>query len=303
MLLENLYTTLVEDIDSLSDSDYSLLSDLNDNEFVNFSETWEQLETKSQIQIIASIYDLSEENSDLNFEKIFKLGLKSSDESLIYASLEGLWESDGHDTLRQLILLAHKTLSPHVKGTIMTHIARFIVLGIDGKINSTMLENVHTLLKTTYNNHEESTEVRRRALESLAYFDNPETQDFIKEAYISNNPTLKVSSIYAMGKTCNTIWIPLLCEELNNEDPEIRYESVEAIVEIGEDKSAEILLQLIEDDDQQVRLSVISGLGKLGTLSSKEALIKCMDDEDDEVIEAARLSLENLDFLEDPLGL
>ena len=106
-----------------------------------------------------------------------------------------------------------------------------------------------------------------------------------------------------MGKTCNDIWIPILIEELKNEDPEVRYESVEALVEIGQDDCADVLMDLITDDDQQVRLSIISGLGKLGTLSSKELLLGCLEDDDDEIAEAARIALENIDFLEDPLGL
>ena len=62
-------------------------------------------------------------------------------------------------------------------------------------------------------------------------------------------------------------------------------------------------MDLITDDDLQVRLSIISGLGKLGTLSSKELLLGCLEDDDDEIAEAARIALENIDFLEDPLGL
>ena len=91
MLLDNLFTTLIEDIDSLEESDYSLLSDLNDDEFNNFLATWNIIDLEVQTKLVANLYGLSEENSDLNFEKIFKLGLQSIDESIIYASLEGLW--------------------------------------------------------------------------------------------------------------------------------------------------------------------------------------------------------------------
>ena len=303
MLIDNLFTTLIEDIDSLEENDYALLSDLNDNEYNNFVNTWNILDLESKSKLIGRLYELSEENSDLNFEKLFKLGLQSTDESIIYSSLEGLWESEGHDTLRRLIRLANTNLSPHVKGSVMTHISRFILLGHDGRINSVMLENIHQLLKSAYTNKDEPTEIRRRALESLGYFDDLETQEYIKEAYASNNPVLKVSSIYSMGKTCNDIWIPILIEELKNEDPEVRYESVEALVEIGQDDCADVLMDLITDDDQQVRLSIISGLGKLGTLSSKELLLGCLEDDNDEIAEAARIALENIDFLEDPLGL
>ena len=98
-----------------------------DNNFVN---TWNILDLESKSKLIGRLYELSEENSDLNFEKLFKLGLQSTDESIIYSSLEGLWESEGHDTLRRLIRLANTNLSPHVKGSVMTHISRFILFSI-----------------------------------------------------------------------------------------------------------------------------------------------------------------------------
>lgn len=303
MLLDDLFTTLAEDIDALEDGDYSLLSDLNGPELSDFINVWKVIESESKNKIITKLYQLSEDNSDLNFESIFKIGLQSSDETVVYTSLEGLWESETHDTLRRLLQLVNRNLSPHIKGTLMTHISRFILLGHDGRINSIMMANIHSLLKTSYKNISEPTEIRRRALESLGYFNDDETIEFIKEAYISNNPALKVSSIYAMGKTCDEIWIPILIEELKNEDPEIRYESIEALVEIGEETSTESLLSLINDDDQQVKLSVIAGMGKLGNLSSKELLLECLDDEDDEIAEAARIALEDIDFIEDPLSL
>ena len=90
MLNDNLFTALIEDIDSLEEHDYALLSDLNDNEYNNFVNTWNILDLESKSKLIGRLYELSEENSDLNFEKLFKLGLQSTDESIIYSSLEGL---------------------------------------------------------------------------------------------------------------------------------------------------------------------------------------------------------------------
>ena len=52
MLLDNLFTTLIEDIDSLEESDYSLLSDLNDDEFNNFLATWNIIDLEVQTKYL-----------------------------------------------------------------------------------------------------------------------------------------------------------------------------------------------------------------------------------------------------------
>ena len=52
MLIDNLFTTLIEDIDSLEEHDYALLSDLNDNEYNNFVNTWNILDLESKSKLI-----------------------------------------------------------------------------------------------------------------------------------------------------------------------------------------------------------------------------------------------------------
>src|SRR3972149_2173647 len=42
-------------------------------------------------------------------------------------------------------------------------------------------------------------------------------------------PRLKVSSLHAMGRSCDGRWLPVLIEELVNDDPEIRYEAATAL--------------------------------------------------------------------------
>jgi hypothetical protein len=304
MLLEDLLLALIEDPDSLTESDYLQLSDLNETELQQFKLAWGDLDTQHQQKLILHLYELGEQNSELNFESIYKYAMDSEDENIVYASLDGLWESETHDTLRKLIrVIETDKISAHIKGATFTHFSRFLLLGLDGKIDSNLISVVHSILKQHFIDIEQPVEVRRRALEALANIDDEQTTGYIKQAYISDITALKVSAIYAMGKTCNTQWLPLLVEELNSEEPEIRYEAVDAIVEIGDDSIINDLVPLLDDDDYQVKLTTISGLGKLGGLIAKEALITYLNDEDQEIIDLVTTALEDIAFIEDPLGL
>ena len=70
---------------------------------------------------------------------------------------------------------------------------------------------------------------------------------------------------------------------------------------MGEEDAVPHLMLLLKDDDSEVRLAGINALGEIGGPLAKQALLTCTDDGDTNLEEAARIELEDMDFLEDPL--
>ena len=62
------------------------------------------------------------------------------------------------------------------------------------------------------------------------------------------------------------------------------------------------LIALLEDDDYQVQLAGISALGTIGGPLAKKVLLNCVKEGDAALEEAARVELENIDFMDDPMG-
>ncbi|MFA5316369.1 MAG: HEAT repeat domain-containing protein, partial [Dehalococcoidales bacterium] len=140
-------------------------------------------------------------------------------------------------------------------------------------------------------------------LESLAPLSLPETRTAITRAYESGIPKLKTSAIYAMGKTCDPIWLDILLNEAESDDAEIRYEVCQACGEFGETEAVPYLADLIDDPDTHVQMAAIQALGKIGGAEAKESLEQCLDSDSDAIKDAAQEALDELESDEDPFSL
>ena len=126
----------------------------------------------------------------------------------------------------------------------------------------------------TLEDDDEDITVRRRCLESVAPFNTEAIQNFVEWAYSSEDEDLKSSSIYAMGRTGEAAWLPILISELQSPEPTVRYETAHACGELGEDDAVLHLIELLRDEDYQVQLAGIAALGKIGGPLAKRALLK-----------------------------
>ena len=97
-------------------------------------------------------------------------------------------------------------------------------------------------------------------------------------------------------------WLPILLQELENDEPAIRYETAHACGELGEEDAVPHLILLLEDDDSEVQLAGVAALGKIGGPLAKKVLTSLVNDGDSNLGEAARLELDDLEFDDDPEG-
>ena len=181
--------------------------------------------------------------------------------------------------------------------------AKFPVLAQEGKLRPQDSELVYRVLMDFLEDEIEDLEVRRRCLESVAPFNTEEVQDYIRWAYDDEDQDLRSSSIYAMGRTGEVIWLPTLLQELDSYDPAVRYETANACGELGREDPVPRLVELLNDEDPEVRLASISALGRIGGALARRALIDCVRDGDSAMSDAANIELENLAFLDDPMRL
>ena len=149
---------------------------------------------------------------------------------------------------------------------------------------------------------EESADVRRRALEAAAYIDTNRISELIRSAYTSDEPKLRVSALYAMGRTGNPVWLSNLIKEMESSDPAMRYEAATACAEMGEEDAVPYLVPLIQDDDTQVQVAAIQALGSIGGPLAKRAIMRCLNSDDNALEEAADAALEHMEMEEDPTG-
>jgi HEAT repeat protein len=278
------------------------LSNLNSAQLKLFERAWETIETKRQRQIIYRLVELAEDNFELNFDSIFKGRLSDQDAEVRSKAIEGLWESEEASLIDPLINLLEQDSSEKVQAAAATALGKFAMLAELEKLRPSHKSKLCQALLTVINNKSRPLEVKRRALEAAAPLSLPQMKKAIMEAYRSRNPKLKTSALFAMGKSCDQSWLPMLLKELASPDVEVRYEAAGACGELGEKEATPYLVELVYDPDVDVRLAAIQALGKIGDPEAKGCLERCLNNPSQVIQQAAEQALCELEAGEDPLS-
>jgi len=300
--IEEIIASLSNPDKSLANSSLAQLSSLSSEELKPLDETWETIEPKRRRQIMYRLVELAEENIELNFDSIFKSRLKDSDEEVRSAAIEGLWESEEASLIDSLINLLEEDSSEKVQAVAATALGKFALLAELRKLRSSHKSKISKALLTTINDEGKPVEVKRRALEAAAPLSLPQMKQAITEAYNNSDPRLKISALFAMGRSCSRSWLPILLKELTSTDAEMRYEAAGACGEVGEKEAVPYLIELVSDHDVEVQLAAIKALGKIGASEAKGCLEQCLDNPNEIVHQAAEHALYELEGGEEPLS-
>jgi HEAT repeat protein len=273
------------------------LSQMTANDFGVFRKAWSEIVVQRRRQIITRLAELVKDNVELNFDLIYKHGLYDSDVQVRAGSIEGLWENENPSLIHTFIKMMNDDSSPAVQASAASALGRFSVLIECGEIRESYKAGLSQALLKTYHDTNRPVEVRRRALESVSALILPAVKDSIIKAYESRDERFITSAVFAMGKTCDTSWLPLLNKELANADAEIRFEAASAIGEIGSEASVPYLLEHINDDDVEVRMAVIQSLGKIGGTEAKKSLQRINRDTNLAVREAVEQALAEIETM------
>src|SRR3972149_9692644 len=165
----------------------------------------------------------------LNFDALVFAALEDEDAAVRTDAVRGLWEYEGRDLIAPLLRLLEKDEEPEVRAEAALALGRFVVLSELGSLGEEHLQQVEAGLRRALEDELEVDEVRGRALEAIGASGRPWVEQAIQAAYESEALRLRVSAIHAMGRSCDHSWLPLLIEELANDEPETRYEAATAL--------------------------------------------------------------------------
>lgn len=300
MSLEKFLEVITDPSANLHASGLIEVSGLSPAELGRFTRVWFTVPVERQRSIVTMMVDMAEDNPELDFCVIFKMCLKDKDEVVAEKAIDGLWEYEDRSIIPALVQLLRSPKGPAVRAKAATALGKFSTLAQEEKLLTKDSNLIRDSLMAVLEDANEHLEVRRRGLEAVAPFNTPDIKRYICWAYESSDLKLKSSSIYAMGRTGEASWLPLLVKELQSQKASTRYETANACGELGDEDVVPYLLPLLQDDDYQVQLAGISALGQIGGSLAKRALLHCIKEGDVALEEAARTALENIEFLEDP---
>lgn len=274
------------------------LSDLTRAEAQLFQKVWSLIDTKRRRWLIQSLVDITEASFEVDFSPIFRFCLNDEDEVVRSRAIEGLWEDEDLTLAGLLVRLLRDDPSESVRAAAATSLGRFVLLGELEKIEAApaiMVEDA--LLGAIYDSHE-TLEVRRRAVESIAYSGQAQVRDIIEMAYCDDEEKMHISAVFAMGRSADPLWREIVIAELDNPNPEMRYEAARACGELEASDALSALIDLIEaDPDPEVQEMAIWALGRIGGKEARRVLEACCESEDEALRQAAEEALDELDFL------
>ncbi len=303
-------TTFKEQIENLGNGDklnvasLKFLSDLNSEDRDTLRVVWPSLPPQRRAQIVSALAIIAEDNIDYHFRRVFLNALDDTSADVRRKAIEGLSEDNSTLLLGRLLTLLRNDPDEDVREASATALGRFTYLAQCNKLGIQSEEShLRSTLIASARDRAEDEDVRRRAVESLGYFNqDKEVQELIADQYKQGEKHAE-SAVFAMGRTTDKEWTPIIMHELNNTRPAMRYEAAHAAGEIVIEDAVPRLIELISDPDLEVRLAAIWGLGQIGGKAASDALRNAVSSTEQAVHDAAQEALQEIAFSANPLDV
>ncbi len=279
--------------------DLRALSDLNAKQTAAFAEAWPKIPVARRLTIMTELGELAEEAFDLDIRAVARAVLNDPDGEVRASAIRNLWEDDNVDLIDIFIAILNRDPAPEARAAAATALGQYVFLGQMEELDPALVRKVEDMLLAIYAGAD-LLDIRRRALESIGFADRPEVTAAIKQAYESGDEQLRVSALFAMGRSLDQErWGAMVLGDLTHLSPRIRFEAARASGELSLADAIPALGQLIHDVDPEVREISIWALGEIGGDDARELLQNLLEDTDDhelaEVIDEALANAELMD--------
>ncbi len=263
-----------------------------------FAERWPTIPVERRREIMAQLGALSNESFEVEFTPLFRAALDDTDVEVRTQAIHNLWEDDDPVLApRYVDLLAHDT-SPTVRAAAANALGKYMYLAEMEELAPELTVDIRQALLTAFRNLQEVTDVRRYAVESLAFLGDDEVRGVIEDAYNSASERMQASAVRGMGRSLDPYWSGLVLMELSNSAPQVRQEAVWASGELELKQAVPTLVDMLEEPNRDLLIGVIQSLGRIGGPVARQALELVAESEDEEIAEEAEDALSELLFNE-----
>ncbi len=266
------------------------LSDLGGAQLAQFRALWGEMPVARRRTLIARLVETAEMNFELDFSAIVHPALDDPDADVRAAAIEGILEDSPRRVIERLMHIAQGDPFIAVRAAAVKALGQFVLQGELGKLPETLSARLQDLLFALYGDFSEDLDVRRRALEAIGNCGREGVAELIREAYYADELPMRISAVFAMGRSCDERWASRIMDELSSERPEMRYEAARAAGELELRPAVARLIELAYEDDREIQEMAIWALGEIGGKQANRALDQlatlAASQEDDELADA-----------------
>jgi HEAT repeat protein len=303
MAFEDSLRDLADSEKRLTSQQLISFADLSLEEREQFQDAWVEVEPSRRLRVLSDLTDLAEDNVELNFDEVFKLGLNDDESEVRAAALQGLYEYERSDLIPKLAIILREDPDPEVRREAAVSLGRYALAAEFDRLDSGDAAAVKDVLTESVEDIEEDEVVRARAIEALGAMSGEDTRNLIESIYEEgDNIWLRIGAVDAMGRSCDESWLPIVMREMESSAPQMRHAAAFAAGSIGEEEAVEPLMEMAANDpDQDVQKAAIAALGDIGGQRAKVALRNLLYTGDDDLREDIQEALANIEFGDDPL--
>lgn len=274
-----------------------LVSDLDAEGMAAFRQVWAQLSPAQRQKLVAALVEQAEDHALYDFRTIFRWLLSDADPFVRARAIHGLWEDESPSLIAPLLHMLEHDPDAMVREAAAIALGKYVLAGELGNLPMREVTPIVEALVRVVQNPKEDLDVRRRALESVSYVDEPHIRDLIEAAYYHEDSRMQASALFAMGRSGNTRWASFVLAELESPDPALRYEAALAAGDLELADAIRPLSRLVQEDDLEVRLAAIEALGRIGGPEAERILLELLEHENEAIAEAAEDALAELQFM------
>jgi HEAT repeat protein len=277
-----------------------MLSDLSKDDLAALEAAWPAIPPERRNNIMQSLREIGEANFEVSFDAVYRLGLEDEWPEVRVTAINALWESEDPELIGPFVDFLQHDPEAGVRAAAASALGRYVYLGELEELSPAVRRRLEDTLLAVVSGADEP-DVRRRALEAVAYSSRPEVPPLVEAAYHADDLKLQVSAVFAMGRNADARrWARPVRAELASREPELRFEAARAAGELELTDAGPALADLAGDSDTQVREAAIWSLGQIGGDYARETLENLLEHAKDvderEFIEEA---LDNLNFTDE----
>jgi HEAT repeat protein len=300
MGLDEFLNKLPEDDDApINYASLPELSRLTNPEGEEFGELWLEWTPERVLDIVERMVALCEEQPDVEFEVIYKQGLKHLDSAVRVASLKGLEESDDRALIRPLVDMLKNDPVVEVRAGAAVPLAYLSALAETGRLGPRYKESLIKNLYSVLDDEREVQDVKLKALEAVSVFTDDRLDAHIEAAWSLGDISSRQSSLFAMGRTSDPKWIDHVIPDVEHDVASIRYEATMAMGELGDEPHLRALQGALDDEDLTVQLAAISAVERIGGDTAREQLQQLLVSTEPRVVELVQQALQTMKDEED----
>lgn len=273
------------------------LTDLLPENVATFAARWNAVPEERRQVLVRHLADLSEENSEANFEAVFALCFQDKNPEVRIAALDGLWDSSNTRLITPIVQLLQTDPQQTVRTAAAAALTHYVLMAEWGEIPARSSQPIIQALLMVYRDETSSLPLKKAALEALGGANHPDVPGLIEKAYESDLFELQLSAVFAMGNSADTRWLSTIIAEMSNPVVEMRAEAARAAGALGKSDALAGLEQLTVDEDQDVALAAVAALGQIGGDEATRILTELAEDpEYEHLYEAIDEALEEIDL-------